>query len=230
MNIFVGNLSFETEEADVYKLFMPFGSVTYVSIVMDKKGRESRGFGFLEMPDEQQAQAAIAALNHKEFMGRPINVEPARIKPEASRDSVKREKDEGRNQPKPPAFKKAAGYRGGRRTRSFMKKRAQSGITGEVKPRQQNKKNPMAWPKKHIRPKPWQRSRGEFKPWKKAEAEVNPWRESDTEAKPRKKPEGETRPWIKKGADAAKPWLKKSNKRFEKRPKAGSYKKKRGRF
>lgn len=214
MNIFVGNLSFEAEEADVYKLFMPFGSVTYVSIVMDKKGRESRGFGFLEMPDEQQAQAAIAALNHKEFMGRPINVEPARPKPEAGRDIRKREEDDGRNQARHPVLEESGGYRKGRRTRSFIKKRAQSGNTELVLPRRQNKKNLMAWPKKHSRPAPWQKSRGERK---EAEGEVKPW----------KKAEGEAKPW-KKSPGAAKPWVK--GKGFKKQRKAGSHKEKRGRF
>lgn len=80
MNIFVGNLLFEATEEDVRRAFEAFGNVASVAIVMEKKGDKSRGFGFVEMPDDQKAQAAITALNGKEFMGRVLNVEPARPK------------------------------------------------------------------------------------------------------------------------------------------------------
>ena len=82
MNIFVGNLSFDATQGDVKKLFEGFGNVASVVIVMEKekKAPKSRGFGFVEMPDEQQAFAAIAALNGKEFMDRVLNVNPARPK------------------------------------------------------------------------------------------------------------------------------------------------------
>src|SRR4030042_6042831 len=85
MDIFVGNLSFDATEGDVRKLFEGFGNVASVAILMRKKKKaaKSRGFGFVQMPDEQQALAAIAALNGKEFMGRVLNVEPARPKKEA---------------------------------------------------------------------------------------------------------------------------------------------------
>lgn len=61
MNIFVGNLSFAAKEEDVYRVFAGFGAVANVAIVMEKKGKKSRGFGFVEMPDEQEALSAIAA-------------------------------------------------------------------------------------------------------------------------------------------------------------------------
>jgi RNA recognition motif-containing protein len=82
MNIFVGNLSFDATGGDVKKLFEGFGNVASVAIVMrkEKKAPKSRGFGFVEMPDEQQALAAIDVLNGKEFMGRVLNVDPARPK------------------------------------------------------------------------------------------------------------------------------------------------------
>src|SRR3989338_2022028 len=82
MNIFVGNLLFEATQGDVKKLFEGFGNVASVVIAMskEKKMPKSRGFGFVQMPDEQQALAAIAALNGKEFMGRLLNVNPARPK------------------------------------------------------------------------------------------------------------------------------------------------------
>jgi RNA recognition motif-containing protein len=77
MNIFVGNMSFDTREADLKKLFEGFGSVTSVVIVMDEKGKKSRGFGFITMADGNQAQKAILALDGRDFMGRPLRVNPS---------------------------------------------------------------------------------------------------------------------------------------------------------
>ena len=95
MNIFVGNLSFEAKEIDVQRLFMAFGVVTSVAIVMEKKGKKSRGFGFVEMPDEQEALAAIAQLQGKEILGRPINVTPAVSKGPKSEPVDKRNRSLG---------------------------------------------------------------------------------------------------------------------------------------
>jgi len=81
VNIFVGNLSFKANKRDAKNLCEGFGSVASVRIMMEKKGDKPRGFGFVEMPDEQQALTAIAALNGKEFMGRPLKVSPAGPKP-----------------------------------------------------------------------------------------------------------------------------------------------------
>jgi len=154
MNIFVGNLSFDSTEKHVRRLFKGFGIVASAVIVMDKKGTRSMGFGFVQMPDEQQAKAAITSLNSKEFMGRPLNVEPARPKPEAGRDN--------RN------FEKTGEYRRGRRTRSFLRKRAKAGIEEQVMPQRKNKENPMCWRKKGEQPKPWQKKGEESKPWQKS--------------------------------------------------------------
>ncbi|MFH1045638.1 MAG: RNA-binding protein, partial [Candidatus Omnitrophota bacterium] len=94
MDIFVGNLSFDTNEGDIKKLFEGFGNVASVVIVTrkEKKAPKSRGFGFVQMPDEQQALAAIAAFNGKEFMGRVLNVNPARPKAEAQAENELKEK------------------------------------------------------------------------------------------------------------------------------------------
>jgi RNA recognition motif-containing protein len=96
MNIFVGNLSFEAAEDDIKKLFEGFGNVVSVVILKrkEKKAPKSRGFGFVDMPDEQQALAAIAGINGKEFMGRVINVEPARPKVETKEESKPKKKRE----------------------------------------------------------------------------------------------------------------------------------------
>jgi len=63
MNIYVGNLSFDVVESDLLRLFEAFGEVTSATIIKDKFKGRSRGFGFVEMPDDAQAQAAIDALN-----------------------------------------------------------------------------------------------------------------------------------------------------------------------
>ncbi len=78
MNIYVGNLSFDASEEDLQKLFSGFGQVSSVTIVKDKYSGQPRGFGFIEMPEQAEAQAAIENLNGKELLGRSINVSEAR--------------------------------------------------------------------------------------------------------------------------------------------------------
>ena len=74
MNIFVSSLSFKTKKEELAELFAPYGEVTSARIILDKVTRRSKGYGFVEMDNEEQANAAIAALNGTEFMGRTINV------------------------------------------------------------------------------------------------------------------------------------------------------------
>ena len=83
MNIYVGNLPFDTTEEQLQELFGQFGQVERASIIMDRATGRSRGFGFIEMPDGAQAQQAIDDLNGKEFSGRDLTVNPA--KPRESR-------------------------------------------------------------------------------------------------------------------------------------------------
>jgi len=80
MNIYVGNLSYQTTEDDLRDSFENFGEVTSVRIIQDRATGRSKGFGFVEMPDEESAETAIAALNGKEFSGRNIRVNQARPK------------------------------------------------------------------------------------------------------------------------------------------------------
>lgn len=82
MNIYVGNLPHEATDSDVQKAFEAFGKVTSVNIIKDKFSGQSRGFGFVEMPNKDEAQAAIAGLNGTEMMGRALNVNEARPKTE----------------------------------------------------------------------------------------------------------------------------------------------------
>lgn len=82
MNIYVGNLSRGVSEEDLRKEFSAFGQVTSVAIIKDKFSGESRGFGFVEMPDKGEAEAAINGLNGKELKGRTIRVNEARPRTE----------------------------------------------------------------------------------------------------------------------------------------------------
>jgi len=82
MNIFVGNLAFTTTEEDLAQLFEPFGTVEHVHIVMDQHTGRSRGFGFVEMPDDTEAEHAIEALNGTSIGGRPLTVNEARPREE----------------------------------------------------------------------------------------------------------------------------------------------------
>lgn len=83
-NIFVGNLSFHTTEADLRTAFEPYGAVSRISIMTDRDTGRSRGFGFVEMEDDAQGDAAINALNGSEVDGRALNVNVARPRPERS--------------------------------------------------------------------------------------------------------------------------------------------------
>lgn len=84
-NIFVGNMAFQTRESEIQALFAPFGQVTRVHIVMDRETGRARGFAFVEMPNDDEAAKAIAALDGKDFGGRNLKVNEARPKNEGSR-------------------------------------------------------------------------------------------------------------------------------------------------
>ncbi len=77
MNIFVARLNFSTRESDLQDAFEQFGTVDSVKIIMDKFTGKSKGFGFVEMPDDTEAQEAINSLNEVEFDGRTIVVKKA---------------------------------------------------------------------------------------------------------------------------------------------------------
>ena len=77
MNIFVAKLNFDTQEDDLRDAFEEFGVVDSVKIIMDKFTSRSKGFGFVEMPNDEEAQAAIADLDDQEFDGRTIVVKKA---------------------------------------------------------------------------------------------------------------------------------------------------------
>ncbi|MER3497170.1 MAG: RNA-binding protein [Chitinophagaceae bacterium] len=82
MNIYVGNLSWGLKDQDLANLFSPFGTVSSAKIVTDKFTQRSKGFGFVEMPNDEEAQAAIAQLNGSEIEGRNLVVNESRPKQE----------------------------------------------------------------------------------------------------------------------------------------------------
>jgi cold-inducible RNA-binding protein len=79
-NLFVGNLSFQSTEADLRNLFQPFGQLARVHLATDRETGRARGFAFVEMPNDEEAKKAIAALDGKDFGGRAIKVNEARPK------------------------------------------------------------------------------------------------------------------------------------------------------
>jgi cold-inducible RNA-binding protein len=78
MKIYVGNLPFTTSEDDLRAMFSQYGTPSSATVVTDRMSGRSRGFGFVEIDDPEQARAAIAALNGKDFGGRALTVNEAR--------------------------------------------------------------------------------------------------------------------------------------------------------
>lgn len=78
MNLYVGNLSYDTRESDIQAAFGAFGKVSEVRLITDRDSGRSKGFGFVEMQNEQEARAAIQGLNGKELQGRTVTVNEAR--------------------------------------------------------------------------------------------------------------------------------------------------------
>lgn len=87
MNIFVGSLPYSLEEADLKELFEAYGEVSTVKIIIDRESGRSKGFGFVEMSDDEAAQKAISGLNGSEVSGRSIAVSQAEDKKPSDRRS-----------------------------------------------------------------------------------------------------------------------------------------------
>jgi RNA recognition motif-containing protein len=85
MNIYVGNLPFSTSENDLAELFGEHGQVISAKIIMDRMTGRSRGFGFVEMENDDEGKTAIEALDQKEFQGRTLKVNEARPREERPR-------------------------------------------------------------------------------------------------------------------------------------------------
>jgi RNA recognition motif-containing protein len=78
----VGNLSYDVTEADLKTAFEAFGQVESTNVITDRNTGRSKGFGFVEMPNDDEAKAAIDGMNGKELQGRPIKVNEAKPRPE----------------------------------------------------------------------------------------------------------------------------------------------------
>ena len=78
MNIYVGNLPFKAKDGDIRAEFENYGEVASVKIIMDHATKRSKGFGFVEMPNDAEANAAVAALNGKDMLDRKLNVSVAK--------------------------------------------------------------------------------------------------------------------------------------------------------
>jgi RNA recognition motif-containing protein len=85
MNIYIGNLAHQATDADLRQAFEAFGEVASANVIKDKYSGESRGFGFVEMPDNAQAAAAITGLTGKDLKGRTMNVSEAKPRTDAPR-------------------------------------------------------------------------------------------------------------------------------------------------
>jgi len=96
MNIYVGNLSPEVTDKAIREAFTSFGEVTSARVIKDKYTGQSRGFGFVEMPVQSQAQTAIKTLNGKELMGKEIRVSEARPRRDEGRTDGGRRDYSGR--------------------------------------------------------------------------------------------------------------------------------------
>jgi cold-inducible RNA-binding protein len=90
MNIFVSNLSFHTTDEDLNNLFGKFGQVSSAKVIMDRETGRSRGFGFVEMPSEEEGKKAMEGLNNKEIEGRAISATIAREKQSNNGNSFSR--------------------------------------------------------------------------------------------------------------------------------------------
>ena len=84
MRIFVGNLNYRTDDNGLRSAFERFGQVTEANVVMDRQTQRSRGFGFVEMPDATQAQAAIRGLNGQDLDGRNVTVNESQPKTQSA--------------------------------------------------------------------------------------------------------------------------------------------------
>ena len=93
MRIFVGNLSFQTSDSDLEAAFTAYGTVESATVIMDRDSGRSKGFGFVEIPDNAQANAAMSGLNGKEVDGRAWTVNEAKPREDRARSGFSSRND-----------------------------------------------------------------------------------------------------------------------------------------
>jgi RNA recognition motif-containing protein len=113
MNIYVGNLSWQMTDEDLRTLFEQYGSVTSAKIVKDKVSGRSKGFGFVEMPEDGEAQTALTSLYESEVLGRKIIVNEAQPKPQGGGGGGFKKRSFGGGSGGGGGFKKGGFNRGG---------------------------------------------------------------------------------------------------------------------
>ncbi|MBL7734540.1 MAG: RNA-binding protein [Chitinophagaceae bacterium] len=113
MNIYVGNLSWQMTDEDLRTLFEQYGSVTSAKIVKDKVSGRSKGFGFVEMPEDTEAQNALSSLYDSEVLGRKIIVNEAQPKPQNGGGGFKKRSFGGGGGNSGGGYKKGGFNRGG---------------------------------------------------------------------------------------------------------------------
>ncbi|GCE22489.1 RNA recognition motif domain-containing protein [Dictyobacter kobayashii] len=106
MRLYVGGLPYQTDEQELREVFGQIGAVTFATVITDRETGRSKGFGFVEFEDDEQARAAIDQLNGSTLGNRTITVNEARERPAGGGGSRGGYQDRGSNQ---------GGYRGGRR-------------------------------------------------------------------------------------------------------------------
>ncbi|MBC7913438.1 MAG: RNA-binding protein [Pyrinomonadaceae bacterium] len=141
MNIFVASLPYQLEEADVKETFEEFGTVSSVKLILDKETGKKRGFGFVEMPDDEEAQKAITELNGLEVFGRNISVSKA----EEKRESAPRPQRSFSS----PDRSSGGGYKGGNGGGGYSKSSGSGGGRGgdynKSSSRDRNKEDGNRW-------------------------------------------------------------------------------------
>ena len=102
MDIYVGDLAYKSTDDDLRTLFSQYGEVTSARVVVDRASGRSKGFGFVEMPDKDQAQKAIDAINGNDFQGRALRVNESQPKPREERRGGFRHGPRGDRGDRPP--------------------------------------------------------------------------------------------------------------------------------
>lgn len=85
MDIYVGNLPYKAADEDLKELFAEHGEIASARVIMDRYSGQSKGFGFVEMPNKEEAEKAIDAINGLDFMGRTLRVNESRPRPKNNR-------------------------------------------------------------------------------------------------------------------------------------------------
>jgi len=171
MNIFVGNLTVSVKEIDVRRLFEAFGTVSSISL-KQKVGKNARTFGFIVMPDEIEAKAAIVGLDEKDYLGRPLNVTEERlkpVKPKKDYKEIKRLKLEAKTIKETPVDDDVP---------TIPEKDIKSKAFKKLETKDRPSKKSQEAAKKFAEPtgsQAWERrkGRGTAKPWKKKPGGVN---------------------------------------------------------